>query len=200
MARRWACPWAGGDPPGPDRHRGGAGRLGRPHGRRAEGRAGRPTACSRRGGGDMALHDPAFTIGIEEEYLLVDRKTRDLVPDPPAGPVRGLPEGAGDPGDAGIPALADRGRHRRLPTLSTRRAPSWRGFARTVAEIAGAVRPGADRRLDPSLRRLEASRRHTDKERYNMLARDLQGAGAAAGDLRHACACRASRTRSCASI
>ncbi|HEU5112782.1 MAG TPA: carboxylate-amine ligase [Acidimicrobiia bacterium] len=27
---------------------------------------------------------PAFTIGIEEEYLVVDRQTRDLVKDPPA--------------------------------------------------------------------------------------------------------------------
>src|SRR5665213_1546435 len=26
-----------------------------------------------------------FTIGLEEEYLLVDRETRDLVVDPPAG-------------------------------------------------------------------------------------------------------------------
>ena len=25
---------------------------------------------------------PEFTIGVEEEYLLVDRKTRDLVSDP----------------------------------------------------------------------------------------------------------------------
>jgi len=26
----------------------------------------------------MALKEPAFIIGIEEEYLLVDRETRDL--------------------------------------------------------------------------------------------------------------------------
>ena len=31
----------------------------------------------------MAIKEPAFTLGIEEEYLLVDRKTRDLAPDPP---------------------------------------------------------------------------------------------------------------------
>src|SRR5689334_14321638 len=28
---------------------------------------------------------PTFTIGIEEEYLLVDKETRELVIDPPAG-------------------------------------------------------------------------------------------------------------------
>ncbi len=31
----------------------------------------------------MAIKEPAFTIGIEEEYLLVDKKTRGLVVDPP---------------------------------------------------------------------------------------------------------------------
>jgi carboxylate-amine ligase len=29
------------------------------------------------------MTDPAFTVGLEEEYLLVDRKTRDLVREPP---------------------------------------------------------------------------------------------------------------------
>ena len=29
------------------------------------------------------LKELAFTLGIEEEYLLVDRETRDLVVDPP---------------------------------------------------------------------------------------------------------------------
>ena len=32
----------------------------------------------------MPLKDPSFTIGIEEEYLLVDRTTRELVSEPPA--------------------------------------------------------------------------------------------------------------------
>ena len=27
---------------------------------------------------------PAFTLGVEEEYLLVDKATRDLVHEPPA--------------------------------------------------------------------------------------------------------------------
>lgn len=31
----------------------------------------------------MALKSPSFTVGIEEEYLLVDRATRDLVSGPP---------------------------------------------------------------------------------------------------------------------
>ena len=31
----------------------------------------------------MHLPEPAFTLGVEEEYLLVDHETRDLVSDPP---------------------------------------------------------------------------------------------------------------------
>src|SRR5262245_8150128 len=31
----------------------------------------------------MAIKEPSFTIGIEEEYLLVDRTTRDLAQEPP---------------------------------------------------------------------------------------------------------------------
>ena len=30
----------------------------------------------------MAISRPAFTVGIEEEYLLVDRESRNLVADP----------------------------------------------------------------------------------------------------------------------
>ena len=32
----------------------------------------------------MARKEPAFTIGVEEEYLLVDKETRSLVVEPPA--------------------------------------------------------------------------------------------------------------------
>ena len=37
----------------------------------------------RRAGFRMALAEPEFTLGIEEEYFLVDRATRDVVDDPP---------------------------------------------------------------------------------------------------------------------
>ena len=32
----------------------------------------------------MATKEPSFTLGIEEEYLLVDKDTRDLAQEPPA--------------------------------------------------------------------------------------------------------------------
>jgi carboxylate-amine ligase len=31
----------------------------------------------------MGIYEPSFTIGVEEEYLLVDKETRSLVIDPP---------------------------------------------------------------------------------------------------------------------
>ena len=31
----------------------------------------------------MAIKEPSFTLGIEEEYLLVDKDTRDLAQEPP---------------------------------------------------------------------------------------------------------------------
>ena len=31
----------------------------------------------------MAIKEPSFTLGIEEEYLLVDKDTRDVVQEPP---------------------------------------------------------------------------------------------------------------------
>ena len=36
----------------------------------------------------MTVADPAWTIGIEEEYLLVDLRTRQLVSDPPAAMIK----------------------------------------------------------------------------------------------------------------
>ena len=33
----------------------------------------------------MNLQKPAFTVGIEEEYMLIDPETRDLVSDPDPG-------------------------------------------------------------------------------------------------------------------
>jgi carboxylate-amine ligase len=29
------------------------------------------------------MDEPSFTVGIEEEYLIVDRETRDLIKSPP---------------------------------------------------------------------------------------------------------------------
>ena len=36
----------------------------------------------------MSEDEPAFTVGFEEEYLLVDLETRDVCPDPPGALMR----------------------------------------------------------------------------------------------------------------
>jgi carboxylate-amine ligase len=121
----------------------------------------------------MALRDPAFTIGIEEEYLLVDRKTRDLVPDAPAGlfedcqralKTQVMPEFLRSQIEVGT-AVCN--------TVEEARQDLAR-LRRTVAEIAGQYGLAP---IAASTHPFAAwnEQRHTDKERYNMLARDLQG-------------------------
>lgn len=44
----------------------------------------------------MAVAKPTFTVGIEEEYLLVDLESRDLVNDPPASIVAESAELSGE--------------------------------------------------------------------------------------------------------
>lgn len=43
----------------------------------------------------MTITDPAFSLGIEEEYLIVDPETRELVADPPAGLLKACEETLG---------------------------------------------------------------------------------------------------------
>ena len=47
-----------------------------------------------------AYQDPGFTIGIEEEYLLVDPETRNLADDPPASILEATPAFSGSSGGA----------------------------------------------------------------------------------------------------
>ena len=121
------------------------------------------------------MKEPAFTVGIEEEYLLVDRETRDLVVNPP-------PELF----EAAKIALGERVTQEFLRSqieVGTSICGSLddarrqlREFRSTVAELAGryglapiaaSTHPFAD----------WSRQMHTDKERYNMLARDLQALG-----------------------
>src|SRR4029079_385961 len=76
-------PYAARSPAGPDRHAARRCRMGRPVGAGVPEGAGQSGALPR-GAVLMANQPPpSFSLGIEEEYLLVDRDTRDLVPDPP---------------------------------------------------------------------------------------------------------------------
>lgn len=121
----------------------------------------------------MALKEPTFTIGIEEEYLLVDRETRDLVTDPPDDLMpkceEALEDGRVSPEflrsqiEIGtrvcesIAAAREELRHLRATVA---------GVANEfgLAPIAASTHPFAK----------WTGQYHTDKERYNVLAKDLQ--------------------------
>jgi carboxylate-amine ligase len=119
------------------------------------------------------IAEPAFSLGIEEEYLLVDPISRDLVRDPPAellaeceqqlGP-RVSPEFLRSQIEVqtGICTTAAQARdelaHLRGTVASV--AARW-----GMAPIAAATHPSAS----------HTTQRRTDRDRYNTLHEDLQG-------------------------
>jgi len=117
--------------------------------------------------------EPPFTIGIEEEYLLVRRATRDLVTERPAAMMDELDRSlAGQVTPEFLNSQIEVGT--RVCASVAEAAADLKRLRRTVAEaadrhglavIAASTHPSAhwDRQT------------HTDKERYNLLARDLQG-------------------------
>jgi carboxylate-amine ligase len=120
----------------------------------------------------MSQNEPAFTIGIEEEYLLVDRNTRDLVHSAPRALMEECeaelheqvsPEYLQCQIEVGTrvcktvtDARNDLGRLRR--TIADR------AKVHGLAPIAASTHPFAKWQ----------DQHHTDKERYSMLSRDLQ--------------------------
>ncbi|MCB1499263.1 MAG: carboxylate-amine ligase [Bauldia sp.] len=118
------------------------------------------------------LSEPSFTIGIEEEYLLVDRQTRDLAVDPPPAFFADLEAAIGSAvtseflrcqveiGTTVCASLAD------ARTELARLRQSVAGVAERygLAPIAASTHPFAE----------WSSQRNTDKARYNTLAHDLQ--------------------------
>ena len=121
------------------------------------------------------MKEPAFTLGIEEEYLLVDRETRDLASNPPPELFEAAKEALGERVSpeflraqievgTGICASLDEARTqlRHFRTTIGDLAARY-----NLAPIAASTHPFADwtRQI------------HTDRERYNVLARDLQALG-----------------------
>jgi glutamate---cysteine ligase / carboxylate-amine ligase len=123
----------------------------------------------------MPLKDPSFTIGIEEEYLLVDRTSRDLVREMP----RGLFEDARK-------ALGERvsreflksqievgtGVHANANQAGVELAKLRKGIARAAAEhgiapIAASTHPFARWSVQEP----------TERARYRAIAKDLAGVG-----------------------
>jgi glutamate---cysteine ligase / carboxylate-amine ligase len=116
--------------------------------------------------------EPSFTIGIEEEYLLVDRETRDLVADPPAALMEACRSALGDHVspeflrcqiEIGTPVCRTAA-EARVQLASLRRTIADEAARYGLAPIAASTHPFADWHLQLN----------TDKDRYNKLARDMQ--------------------------
>jgi carboxylate-amine ligase len=120
----------------------------------------------------MAIREPSFTLGIEEEYLLVDRESRDLAPQPPPAllakceeALRGQvsPEFLRSQIEVGTRVCRSM-QEARDDLIHLRRTVGTIASEFGLAPIAASTHPFAQ----------WSSQQHTDKERYNVLAEDLQ--------------------------
>lgn len=118
---------------------------------------------------------PAFTVGMEEEYLLVDRATRDLANDPPPAMMQEceallkgqvMPEFLRAQIEVATRPCATI-REARADLAWLRRTVAAVAAKHGLAPIAAGVHPFA----------VWESQRATAKERYTALARDLQAVG-----------------------
>jgi len=115
---------------------------------------------------------PTFTIGIEEEYLLVDKQTRDLVTDPPAELLANFERALGTNVSSEFLRCQVEVESPVCSSMAEARSEMAK-LRRTVAEcadkygmapIAASTHPFAD----------WSTQRNTDKQRYNEIANDLQ--------------------------
>jgi glutamate---cysteine ligase / carboxylate-amine ligase len=119
----------------------------------------------------MPLSPPSLSLGLEEEYLLVDPTSRDLVAAPPDGFMRCCQE-----------RLAGRATHELLQAqveVETTVCPNIGEVRRQLSELRATVALTA---RDFGMAMIAASthpfanwrsQRRVDKERYNILARDM---------------------------
>lgn len=115
--------------------------------------------------------EPSFTLGLEEEYLLVDRATRDIVPSPPEemleacqaqAPGRIHPEFLRCQIEVGTPVCTSL-TQARAELAALRSLVAGVADQHGLAPIAASTHPFAA--WEPQ--------KHTNRDRYNMLARDL---------------------------
>jgi carboxylate-amine ligase len=120
----------------------------------------------------MAIREPSFTIGMEEEYLLVDKETRDLAQEPPAAllakcqealPGQVSPEFLRSQIEVGTKVCRSI-QEARADLIRLRSTVGGIAAKFGLAPIAASTHPFAE----------WSSQQHTDKERYNVLAQDLQ--------------------------
>jgi len=123
----------------------------------------------------VSADGPSFKLGIEEEYLLVDRKTRDLAHDRPEAFMTALEA-----------KLGDQVKREFLTSQVELVTQPCRDIGAARAELKHLRRAAADIAGEFGLAIVAAathpfagyeSTTPTDKERYKLLARDLQGVG-----------------------
>ncbi len=121
----------------------------------------------------MNVKEPSFTIGIEEEYLLVERDSRDLASDPPDELLAECGEKLADlvkpefmksqiEVATGVCTTIDDARQE---LGSLRRTVAQVAGKYNLAPIAASTHPFSEWQ----------NQHHTDGERYNTLANDMQG-------------------------
>ena len=122
----------------------------------------------------MGYAEPPFTVGIEEEYLLVDRDSRDVDDDPPAALLRECTErGAGHISPEFLRSQIE---------VSTRVCRSMDEARVDLARLRGiVVQVAGDYGLAPIAASTHPfarakSQKPTDKDHYSEMAREMQAA------------------------
>ncbi len=121
----------------------------------------------------MALSEPSFTIGIEEEYLLIDRETLNLAADPPEALFAECEDLLGaQVAPEFLRAQIEIGT--RVCTTMQEAAADLRRLRKTVSGVAekhGLAIMAASTHPFAAW----GEQKRTEKDRYAMLAEDLQG-------------------------
>ena len=123
----------------------------------------------------MGLSEPSFTLGIEEEYLLVDKTSRDLVSDPPKELLSDCEEALHGIGGQVSPEFM-----RSQIEVGTRVCQNIKEARHDLARLRAAIATSAARYgfapIASSTHPFAQwdAQRHTDKERYNVIVADLQ--------------------------
>ena len=120
----------------------------------------------------MPVQEPSFTIGVEEEYLLVDVESRDLVSEPPSALIKAFESSLHgqfsreflraqvEIGTAVCESIAEV----RSELSRLRRTVAEVANSHGMAPIAASTHPFGEWR----------EQKYTEKERYQVLHRDLQ--------------------------
>src|SRR5512147_560013 len=119
----------------------------------------------------MAIKEPSFTIGIEEEYLLVDKASRDVAQEPPAELLTKCEE-----------AL----RGQVSPEFLRSQIEVGTRVCKSMHEARDQL---SHRRFDPPLRAMVGPTAHRQGALQRARPRPA-ASGTQARDLRHACSCR----------